>query len=390
MFFTSAWERVRLDEVCTTTSGGTPSRDVRAYYEDGTIPWVKSGELRDGPVSQVDEYISELGVKNSSAKVFPAGTLLIAIYGATVGRLGILQEDAATNQAVCAIFTGKRVFQHYLFFYLLSIRDSLIESRSGGAQPNISQEIIRNLEIPLPPLPEQQRIAGILSRADRLRRLRRYALEMSDGYLQSVFLEMFGDPATNPMGWEISQVGHLAEVKTGGTPSRELASFYGGSIPWVKTTEVVGSTIRSTSETLTESGLSASNCEVFPIDTIVVAMYGQGLTRGRSGLLGIAAATNQACAAILPSHKIETSYLWAYIKVSYNRLRDLGRGGNQPNLNLSMIRDFPVPLPPEGKRKAFVEIMRNHERLRAQQSEALRQAEHLFQTLLHGAFRGEG
>ena len=335
---------------------------------------------------------------NATAKyaIDPKGVMalntdvLIAWDGANAGTVGWNLSGYAGSTIAVLRPVGGNIYAPYLGYYLQSNFEYLQRNTTGATIPHISRQALESLEITLPPLPEQQRIAGILSRADRLRRLRRYALEMSDGYLQAVFLEMFGDPATNPMGWEISQIGHLAEVKTGGTPSRELASFYGGSIPWVKTTEVVGSMIRSTSETLSESGLNASNCEVFPVGTIVVAMYGQGLTRGRSGLLGIAAATNQACAAILPSHKIETSYLWAYIKVSYNRLRDLGRGGNQPNLNLSMIRDFPVPLPPEAKRKAFVEIMRNHERLRAQQREALRQTEHLFQTLLHGAFRGEG
>ena len=102
------WQLVRLGDICKTTSGGTPSRRNPAYYE-GTIPWVKSGELPDGPVLEVAETVSEEAIKNSSAKLFPRGSLLVAMYGATIGKLGLLHFDAATNQAVCAIFPSEEL-----------------------------------------------------------------------------------------------------------------------------------------------------------------------------------------------------------------------------------------------------------------------------------------
>jgi type I restriction enzyme, S subunit len=148
---------VLLGDVCKTTSGGTPSRGNPAYF-DGTIPWVKSGELPDGPVADIQESITEAALANSSAKLFPAGTLLIALYGATVGKLGILTRDAATNQAVCAVFPSSVLEQKYLFWFLRFKRRALIESAIGGAQPNISQGILRNLEVPLPTL-DAQRVA---------------------------------------------------------------------------------------------------------------------------------------------------------------------------------------------------------------------------------------
>ncbi|MBE9125021.1 MULTISPECIES: restriction endonuclease subunit S [unclassified Coleofasciculus] len=178
------WQWVRLEELCNTTSGGTPSRKISSYY-GGEIPWVKSGELEDCLIYKTEEKITQEAVNNSSAKVFSSGTLLIALYGATVGKLGILQVNAATNQAVCAIFPGEYIYRDYLYFYLLSQRNQLLELSAGGAQANISQEIIRRLEITLPPLAEQKRIAAIAQKADRLRRTRRYALQLSDTYLQS-------------------------------------------------------------------------------------------------------------------------------------------------------------------------------------------------------------
>jgi type I restriction enzyme, S subunit len=189
-------------------------------------------------------------------------------------------------------------------------------------------------------LEEQKRIAAILDKADAIRRKRSLAIALTEELLRSTFLEMFGDPVTNPKGWKIDKIGEVTKVETGRTPSREKSSFYGGDICWIKTTEVNGSVIYETEEKLTQEGLKASNCKIFPKDTLIVAMYGQGATRGRSAKLAIEASTNQACAAILPSNTIKTDYLWMYLKLSYHQLRNLGRGGNQPNLNLSMIRDF--------------------------------------------------
>lgn len=153
------WPLKAIGAIARTASGGTPRRGRAGYY-GGTIPWVKSGELEDGIVNETIETITELGLKCSSAKVFPEGTLCIALYGATVGKLGILGMDAATNQAVCGIFLPDWMDTRYVFRCLESRRRDLIELRKGGAQPNISQEIIRQTLIPIAPLPEQLRIAA--------------------------------------------------------------------------------------------------------------------------------------------------------------------------------------------------------------------------------------
>jgi type I restriction enzyme, S subunit len=150
---------VPLGEVCKTTSGGTPSRKNPDYFS-GPIPWVKSGELPDGPVVEIEESISEEALRQSSAKLFPAGTLLMALYGATVGKLGVLTRPAATNQAVCAIFPPPDLDTKFLFWFLRFKRSELIAQAVGGAQPNISQGIVRDLKIPLLPLDQQKRIVA--------------------------------------------------------------------------------------------------------------------------------------------------------------------------------------------------------------------------------------
>jgi len=155
----AGWVRKTIGEIAKTASGGTPSRG-RANYYGGAIPWVKSGELGDRVVYETSETITDLGLKSSSAKIFPKGTLCIALYGATVGKLGILGMDAATNQAVCGIFLPDSIDTQYVYRYLESKRQELVDMGKGGAQPNISQEIVRQTNIPVAPLPEQRRIVS--------------------------------------------------------------------------------------------------------------------------------------------------------------------------------------------------------------------------------------
>ena len=151
------WVWMTLGEVGTWQSGGTPSRSNKTYY-GGNIPWLKTGDLNDGLISDIPESITEEAVANSSAKINPAGSVLIAMYGATIGKLGILTFPATTNQACCACIEFNAITQLYLFYLLLSQRNGFIAKGGGGAQPNISKEIIVNTFIPLPPLSEQQRI----------------------------------------------------------------------------------------------------------------------------------------------------------------------------------------------------------------------------------------
>ncbi|WNV06034.1 restriction endonuclease subunit S [Candidatus Methylospira mobilis] len=152
---------VKLSNVALTSSGGTPQRGNNKYY-GGSTAWIKSGELPDGEIASFEETITEEGLQFSSAKLLPTGTLLMAMYGATVGRLGILTFPAATNQAVCAIIPSTSLDQKYLFYWLLNIRKSLINASFGGAQPNISQSVIQNIAIPLPRLETQRQIASKL------------------------------------------------------------------------------------------------------------------------------------------------------------------------------------------------------------------------------------
>ena len=157
------WAWTTLGNIGTWQAGGTPSRSNKSYY-GGNIPWLKTGDLNDGLITNIPEKITEDAVANSSAKINPTGSILIAMYGATIGKLGILTFPATTNQACCACIEYFAITQKYLFYFLLSHRDMFIAKGSGGAQPNISKEIIVNTAIPLPPLAEQERTVTEIER----------------------------------------------------------------------------------------------------------------------------------------------------------------------------------------------------------------------------------
>lgn len=146
------WDVGTLGDIYDTSSGGTPSRKKEEYYKEGKINWLKTKELKDRYVFDTEEKITELGLMKSSAKLFPAGTVIIAMYGATVGQLGILAKETSTNQACCAILQGNNVFPpSFAYLYLLNNREKIINLANGGAQQNINQQIIKSLPVVLPP-----------------------------------------------------------------------------------------------------------------------------------------------------------------------------------------------------------------------------------------------
>lgn len=214
----------KLSDFCKTSSGGTPSRSTPEFFENGNIPWIKSGELKNRYVTEVEEKITQLAVNSSSAKIVPKGALLIAMYGATVGEVSQLLFDATTNQAVCSIIPDDSLCDvNYLYRYLQAQKDNLLNLRVGGGQPNISQGIIKDLIVPLPPLEEQRRIASILDKADEIRQKRQQAIEKLDELLQATFIDMFGDPIKNEKGWSIGTIGDMLEsVKYGSSDKAEL------------------------------------------------------------------------------------------------------------------------------------------------------------------------
>ena len=154
-----SWKWCRLGEIGSWASGATPSRAEPEYY-GGTIPWLKTGDLNDGHVSWVPESITEKALAKTSIRMNPTGSVLMAMYGATIGKLAILDVPMTTNQACCACVPSAGVYNQYLFYFLLGCRKAFIKMGEGGAQPNISKEKIVSSLFPLPPLIEQKRIVA--------------------------------------------------------------------------------------------------------------------------------------------------------------------------------------------------------------------------------------
>jgi type I restriction enzyme M protein len=177
---------VELGEVCDTTSGGTPLKSKLEYYENGNIPWLKSGEVDQGLVYKSEEMITEKGLKNSSAKMFPSDTVLVAMYGATAGKVGLLKFEASTNQAICGILPNDKFIPEFLYFYLRSQTQKMIELSSGGAQPNISQNIIRKLKIPTPTKDVQQQVVSMLSKEQVAIEANEQLIEVVNGQINEI------------------------------------------------------------------------------------------------------------------------------------------------------------------------------------------------------------
>lgn len=282
------------------------------------------------------------------------------------------------------------VLPAWLFYFVRrpSFRNEAKRNFTGTAgQQRVPTTFLSSASIPVPPLPEQRRIIDLLSRAEGIVRLRREAEKCATELIPALFLDMFGDPATNPKRWPVATIGDLCRIQTGATPSRENPAYYeNGQTPWIKTAEVNGSTITEADEFISESALLETNCKVFPVGTILVAMYGQGQTRGRSAVLGIPAATNQACAAILPSDRVKIAFLFCFLQTQYVQLRGMARGGNQANLNLSMIKGYPIILPSLRIQEIFSEKMESIHSIQSQQSAATAKAHAAFDALLAQCF----
>ena len=174
-----------------------------------------------------------------------------------------------------------------------------------------------------------------------------------DAHAQSIFLDMFGDPVTNPKRWEKGSLNKYASIGTGATPSRKIVSYYEGNISWVKSTEVHNSYIWETQEHITKEAIDNSNCSIYLPDTILVAMYGQGKTRGQVGLLKIEAATNQACAAVQCKDSLNPIFCFWHFQMCYEANRELGNGTNQKNMNLTIVGNIKFIIPPLALQQQF-------------------------------------
>ena len=226
----SEWKKVKLGEICErVTSGGTPKANVSSYYNPPTIPWLKTKEVNYCRITETENYISEEGLKNSSAKLISPNSVIIAMYGQgdTAGRIAINKIPLATNQACCNLTIDKsKADYEFIYYQLCTLYDKLVSLKAGAAQPNLNARIIKNLEIIMPSLPIQHRIASILSRYDSLIENYQKQIKLLEEAAQRLYKEWFIDlhfpehENTNiidgvPEGWEKKKVNSIIELQSG-------------------------------------------------------------------------------------------------------------------------------------------------------------------------------
>ncbi|MFK2689747.1 restriction endonuclease subunit S [Bacteroides fragilis] len=386
----SSWMWTTLGEVGTWQSGGTPSRSNKSYY-GGNIPWLKTGDLNDGLITDILESITEEAVSNSSAKLNPIGSVLIAMYGATIGKLGILTIPATTNQACCACVEYLGITQLYLFYFLLSQREAFVAKGGGGAQPNISKEIIVNTYFPLPPYAEQQRIVAEIERWFSLIDIienGKEDLQTSIKQAKSKILDLAihgklvpqdpsDEPASEllkrinskaeitsdnghytqlpfeaPQNWCWTTLGKIGKWQSGSTPNRLNKDYYNGNIPWLKTGDLNDGYITHIPEYITEKALNETSVKLNPTGSVLIAMY--GATIGKIGILTFPTTTNQACCACEVFNGIDKEFLFFFLLSHREEFIKMGDGGAQPNISKEKIINTYIPLPPFAEQKRIV------------------------------------
>jgi len=386
------WPNVRLSSIFEIARGGSP-RPISEFITDDPdgLNWIS---IKDA--SNSAKYITKTKLKIrqeglvKSRLVRPGDFLLT--NSMSFGRPYIMKTTGCIHDGWLVLSGDKQKVNQDYFYYLLGsevLHQKFSKLAAGAVVKNLNIDLVKGVEIPLPPLAEQKKIAAILDAADQLRQKDQQLIDHYTSLSQSLFLEMFGDPVSNPMGWDKVPLSDFGKINSGSTPSRKDDQNYNGEIPWVKTGEVVGEAISETAEHISKIALENSSCNLNPKGSLVIAMYGQGKTRGRVGRLGIEAATNQACAVLPPTEIIDFDYLFCLLKLLYEDLRQLGRGGNQPNLNCGLIKDYLVIFPPKAMQSEFAARLLKVETQRSIVHSNVEKSALLFNSLLQKAFKGE-
>ena len=379
----------RIGDFCRTGSGSTPSRSqMERYYEGGAIPWVKSGELREGLILETEEHVTGAALQETSVKLVPAGAILLAMYGATVGRLAILGIEAATNQAVCHIVPdAKAADTRYLYRAIEAQVPAIVAMGVGGAQPNISQSLVKDLRVPLPPLPEQRRIAAILDQADALRAKRREALAQLDSLTQSIFIEMFGDPVVNPNAWDMPSFGSVGALDRGVSKARprNAPELLGGPYPLIQTGDVANCDgyIRQHTASYSETGLRQS--KLWPAGTLCITI---AANIAKTGILRFAACFPDSVVGFNSAQAATVEYVRVWLSFLQKALEDAAPESAQKNINLAILRNLKIPFPPLALQQTLATRIQAVESLKTTHRAALAELDALFSSLQHRAFAG--
>ena len=393
----SKWKLYKIGDVFKISSGGTPSRSKPEYFENGTIPWVKTGDLKGLYVKYPDEKITKEALQNSSAKVFPINTVLLAMYGATIGACSILPFEATTNQACAAFLPTVKCDVKYLYYFLSSIKNELIGLGVGGGQPNISAGIIKNLQIPLPPLDVQQKIASILDAADTLRQKDKALLAKYDELTQALFLDMFGDPVSNPMGWEVMEMKECtSKIGSGSTPRGGKEAYLDEGISLIRSMNIYDNQFKYDNLAFIsdEQANKLKNVTV-EVDDVLFNITGASVCRCTIVPERILPArVNQHVSILRVDKKRLKPKFLSHLLISENVKRNLLKVGSAGGaimeaITKEQLEKYMIPIPPLELQTQFAEHIAIIEQQKAQVQASLEKSEELFNSLLQKAFNGE-
>lgn len=397
--YAAAWSRVRLGDLIEEgpTNGYSPKCDEDAA---GT-PSLRLNAITSGRLE-----ISERTTKRLNEEI-PTNSK----FWLRPGDLLVQRSNTAEYVGMSALFDGPPNFYVYADTIMRFRVRPAVEPRwiwrclnspemrqvvrglaagTAGNMPKINGEKLRGVEIPLPPLPEQRRIADILDRADAVRRKRQEAIRLSQEFLRSTFLEMFGDPVTNPKGWPVVKMGTVTSFVGGGTPSRGNPDFFTGDICWATSKDMKGEHLWDTEEHITEEAIQRSATKLVPVGVLLVVVKSKVLMHTLPVLLArVPTCFGQDLKAIQPSSGLPPRYLARHMRVGASALLEVARGVNTEGLTLEHLRGYALMMPPRHFLEKYEEIEVAAEETIRRQRAAADAAQAMFDSLVHRAFRGE-
>ena len=381
----------RLEDIFVITSGGTPNRKNNEYYDNGTVPWVKTGDLKEKYVPQEVECITELGVKNSSAKRFPEGTVLVAMYGATIGACSILPYEATTNQACAAFLPNEHVLPDFLYYFLCGKKEKFIKDGVGGAQPNISASYLKSVEIFVPSLEEQQRTILILDAVDTLLSLRKRQLAKLDELVKSRFIELFGMPGTDAFGWGLVPLGSICNINPKKSlDSRLVSGAVVSFVPMPAVTEhgeIDATAIKEYDEVKTGFTYFAENDVLFAKINPCMENGKGAVAKGLHNGIGFGSTEFH----VLRPISGKSDPYWIYTLTAFSQFRmdaasNMTGSAGQRRVPASFLENYRVSLPPIALQEQFAAFVEQTDKSKFAVQQSIDQLETLKKSLMQQYF----
>jgi type I restriction enzyme S subunit len=381
----SGWPVVRLDSCSDIVSGATPSTSDPSYW-NGDICWATPKDLSeiDGAyISDTPRKITREGLASCSAEVLPPQSVLFSSR-APIGHVAVNTVPMATNQGFKSFVPHRDKLDAKFLYHWLRTNRSYLESLGNGATfKEVSKAVVSRIEVPLPALAEQRRVAEILDKADALQAKRVATLALLGSLTQSIFLDMFGDPSTNLRGWRRACLRDLGRITTGGTPPSGKAGMFGGAIPFVTPGDLESD--EPAKRTVTEEG-AAEAATVGPDATLVCCI---GATIGKIGKTTERTAFNQQINAVEWDEMVTGDYGFMVLRLFKPTIIGWGASTTLPILKKSTFERIEIPVPPMDRQLVFSGVIRRLEQLRGSSRDALRTTGEFFHSLQSRAFRGE-